>query len=176
MNTDELVHLLRRTEYVAKPARVAALSGMTRAQAVDDILSVGASPAVPDYLLTDVSGQEYQQFVFATQWWLDRMVDGTRPMQERMTMFWHGHFCSGWDKVFSMKALASQNKVFRDNAAETLYVCGRSVVGPDERHVGRAALLAVADTPHGLDVAEVSRLLRARGCHRIFVEGGGVVR
>ena len=116
MNTDELVHLLRRTEYVAKPDRVAALSGMTRAQAVDDILSVGASPAVPDYLLTDVSGQEYQQFVFATQWWLDRMVDGTRPMQERMTMFWHGHFCSGWDKVFSMKALASQNKVFRDNA------------------------------------------------------------
>ena len=86
MNTDELVHLLRRTEYVAKPDRVAALSGMTRAQAVDDILSVGASPAVPDYLLTDVSGQEYQQFVFATQWWLDRMVDGTRPMQERMTM------------------------------------------------------------------------------------------
>ena len=116
MNTDELVHLLRRTEYVAKPDRVAALSGMTRAQAVDDILSVGASPAVPDYLLTDVSGQEYQQFVFATQWWLDRMVDGTRPMQERMTLFWHGHFCSGWDKVFSMKALASQNKVFRDNA------------------------------------------------------------
>ena len=34
--------------------------------------------------------------------------------------------------------------------------------------------MAVADTPNGLDVAEVTRLLRARGCHRIFVEGGGV--
>ena len=73
-----------------------------------------------------------------------------------------------------MRRLAEHYKVFRDNRAETLYVCGRSVVAPDESHFGRATLVAVADTPNGLDVAEVTRLLRARGCHRIFVEGGGV--
>jgi diaminohydroxyphosphoribosylaminopyrimidine deaminase / 5-amino-6-(5-phosphoribosylamino)uracil reductase len=32
----------------------------------------------------------------------------------------------------------------------------------------------VDDGGAGLDVTEVLRLLRARGCHRIFVEGGGV--
>jgi diaminohydroxyphosphoribosylaminopyrimidine deaminase/5-amino-6-(5-phosphoribosylamino)uracil reductase len=73
-----------------------------------------------------------------------------------------------------MRRLGEHYKVFRDNVAETLYVCGRSVVAPDESHFGRARLVAVADTPNGLDVAEVTRLLRARGCHRIFVEGGGV--
>jgi len=73
-----------------------------------------------------------------------------------------------------MRRLGEHYKVFRDNLAETLYICGRSVVGSDESHVGRADLIAVADTPNGLDVAEVTRLLRARGCHRIFVEGGGV--
>jgi diaminohydroxyphosphoribosylaminopyrimidine deaminase / 5-amino-6-(5-phosphoribosylamino)uracil reductase len=73
-----------------------------------------------------------------------------------------------------MRRLGEQYKVFRDNRAETLYVCGRSVVASGESHFGRAALVAVADTPNGLDVAEVLRLLRARGCHRIFVEGGGV--
>lgn len=75
-----------------------------------------------------------------------------------------------------MRRLGEQYKVFRDNAAETLYVCGRSVAsgGPADSHMGRAALVAVADTPNGLDVTEVTRLLRARGCHRIFVEGGGV--
>jgi riboflavin-specific deaminase-like protein len=73
-----------------------------------------------------------------------------------------------------MRRLGEHYKVFRDNRAETLYVCGRSVVAPNESHFGRAALVAVADTPNGLDVAEVTRLLRARGCHRIFVEGGGV--
>jgi diaminohydroxyphosphoribosylaminopyrimidine deaminase / 5-amino-6-(5-phosphoribosylamino)uracil reductase len=73
-----------------------------------------------------------------------------------------------------MRRLGEHYKVFRDNRAETLYVCGRSVVAPGESHFGRAALVSVADTPNGLDVAEVQRLLRARGCHRIFVEGGGV--
>src|SRR5262249_44973875 len=73
-----------------------------------------------------------------------------------------------------MRRLGEQYKVFRDNRAETLYVCGRSVVAPGESHFGRAALVAVGDTPNGLDVAEVLGLLRARGCHRIFVEGGGV--
>jgi diaminohydroxyphosphoribosylaminopyrimidine deaminase/5-amino-6-(5-phosphoribosylamino)uracil reductase len=73
-----------------------------------------------------------------------------------------------------MRRLGEHHKVFRDNAAETLYVCGRSVVGPDETHVGRAALVAVNDTPNGLDVAAVLRLLRERGCRRVFVEGGGV--
>jgi riboflavin-specific deaminase-like protein len=73
-----------------------------------------------------------------------------------------------------MRRLSEQHKVFRDNLAETLYVCGRSVIGPGESHFGRATLVAVADTPNGLDVGEVTRLLRARGCHRIFVEGGGV--
>jgi riboflavin-specific deaminase-like protein len=75
-----------------------------------------------------------------------------------------------------MRRLGEQYKVFRDNAAETLYVCGRSVASgdPSDSHMGRAALVAVADTPNGLDVTEVTRLLRARGCHRIFVEGGGV--
>jgi diaminohydroxyphosphoribosylaminopyrimidine deaminase / 5-amino-6-(5-phosphoribosylamino)uracil reductase len=73
-----------------------------------------------------------------------------------------------------MRRLGEHYKVFRDNLAETLYVCGRSVVGADETHFGRATVVAVADTPNGLDVGEVTRLLRARGCHRIFVEGGGV--
>ena len=73
-----------------------------------------------------------------------------------------------------MRRLGEHYKVFRDNRAETLYVCGRSVVAPGDSHFGRATLVAVADTPNGLDVAEVTRLLRARGCHRIFVEGGGV--
>ena len=73
-----------------------------------------------------------------------------------------------------MRRLGEHYKVFRDNRAETLYVCGRSVVAPGESHFGRASLVSVSDTPNGLDVAEVTRLLRGRGCHRIFVEGGGV--
>lgn len=40
--------------------------------------------------------------------------------------------------------------------------------------MGRADVCGVADTPNGMDAAAVLGLLRSRGCHRIFVEGGGV--
>jgi riboflavin-specific deaminase-like protein len=70
--------------------------------------------------------------------------------------------------------LGEHYKLFNDDSAETLYVCTQSTVRPGESRVGRAQLVSVADTPNGMDVAEVLALLRARGCHRVFVEGGGV--
>jgi len=73
-----------------------------------------------------------------------------------------------------MRRLGEHHKVFHEPSAATLYVCGASTIGPGETHVGRASLVAVAETPNGLDVTAVLRLLRARGCHRVFVEGGGV--
>jgi diaminohydroxyphosphoribosylaminopyrimidine deaminase/5-amino-6-(5-phosphoribosylamino)uracil reductase len=70
--------------------------------------------------------------------------------------------------------LAEHYRVFNDDSADTLYVCGRSLERAGETHFGRATMVAVDDGAAGLDVTEVLRLLRARGCHRIFVEGGGV--
>ena len=72
------------------------------------------------------------------------------------------------------RRLESYYKVFTDDSAETLYVCTEGLVGPGETHVGLAAICTVSDVPNGMDGGAVLRLLRARGCHRIFVEGGGV--
>jgi diaminohydroxyphosphoribosylaminopyrimidine deaminase/5-amino-6-(5-phosphoribosylamino)uracil reductase len=73
------------------------------------------------------------------------------------------------------RRLGEDHRVFNDPSAETLYVCARSLTRPGERHYGRAAVVGVEDEPNsGVDVAELMRLLRARGCARVFVEGGGV--
>jgi riboflavin-specific deaminase-like protein len=64
--------------------------------------------------------------------------------------------------------------VFTDGAAPTLYCCGRSLVREDETHVGGATLAAIDTDAPGNGVRDVLRLLRERGCSRIFVEGGGV--
>jgi diaminohydroxyphosphoribosylaminopyrimidine deaminase / 5-amino-6-(5-phosphoribosylamino)uracil reductase len=72
------------------------------------------------------------------------------------------------------RRLAAHYKVFNDESAETLYVCTRALARKGETHVGRATLVALDEGPDGVDVGEVLRELRTRGCHRIFVEGGGV--
>ena len=72
------------------------------------------------------------------------------------------------------RRLAPHYRVFQDDAADTLYVCARSLTRPGEAHVGRAHVVGVDGTADGVDLAALMRLLRARGCRRVFVEGGGV--
>jgi riboflavin-specific deaminase-like protein len=73
-----------------------------------------------------------------------------------------------------MRRLGDHYRVFTDDAVETIYVCGRSLTRPEQQTYGRATLVAVDDTDGTLDAGSVLALLRDRGCHRIFVEGGGV--
>ena len=34
-----------------------------------------------------------------TSWWLTRMIYTRRPLQERMTIFWHDHYATAISKV-----------------------------------------------------------------------------
>jgi riboflavin-specific deaminase-like protein len=72
------------------------------------------------------------------------------------------------------KGLAPTYRVFTDDTGPTLYICSRSLVGPGETRLGAATIVGVDCDDASGGVAETLRLLRARGCSRIFVEGGGV--
>jgi len=50
-------------------------------------------------------------------WWLNRMLTSRFPLQEKLTLFWHGHFASGFDeKIERAFPLWQQNEMFRQNA------------------------------------------------------------
>lgn len=72
------------------------------------------------------------------------------------------------------RRLPANHRVFVDNGAPTLVVCATELVADGETRYGNAEVLAVAGNPEGLDLDEVVRALRSRGCERIFLEGGGV--
>ena len=73
------------------------------------------------------------------------------------------------------RRLTADHRVFNDDSAETLYVCAESLIRPGEREFGRAVLIGLPEGAEGrVDIASLMRLLRARGCARVFVEGGGV--
>ncbi len=46
-------------------------------------------------------------------WWLDRMLYSSRPLEEKMTLFWHGHFVSSATKVKNGHLLWQQQQLFR---------------------------------------------------------------
>lgn len=75
------------------------------------------------------------------------------------------------------RRLRADHRVFQDAEAETIYLCSRSLVGPGEDRFGCATVVGLDDHPDGPGSMNISALmaeLHARGCHRIFVEGGGV--
>jgi riboflavin-specific deaminase-like protein len=72
------------------------------------------------------------------------------------------------------RRLAQTFRVFTDHHIPTLYVCARSRMSPGETHIGDVAMIGIDDGGPGGGAAEVLRILRARGCARILVEGGGV--
>ena len=49
-------------------------------------------------------------------WWLHRMLNTPTPLVEKMTLFWHGHFATGAEKVQDAELMYTQNKLLRDNA------------------------------------------------------------
>ena len=49
-------------------------------------------------------------------WWLDRMVRTPRPLEEKLTLFWHGHFATSEEKLRDYRKIALQIKTLRAHA------------------------------------------------------------
>jgi uncharacterized protein (DUF1800 family) len=62
--------------------------------------------------------QEMQaaQILDLRHWWLKRMMNAQNPLREKMTLFWHGHFATGVQKVNNCYWMWLQNETFRRNA------------------------------------------------------------
>jgi len=143
-------HLLRRAGFGARPAELqrAVASGVQRA--VDDLVEFPAAGELPPPEdLYDPSGQlagflmsggrlnrndeqrrelfkqirmsERQSILALQQWWLNRMLNSPAPLQEKMALYFHGHFTSAAiQKGVSPLMIFNQNQLFRNNALANL--------------------------------------------------------
>jgi uncharacterized protein (DUF1800 family) len=48
-------------------------------------------------------------------WWLHRMLNSPAPIIEKMTLFWHGHFATGAEKVLDLDLMYEQNQLLRQH-------------------------------------------------------------
>jgi riboflavin-specific deaminase-like protein len=70
--------------------------------------------------------------------------------------------------------LDTHYRIFSDAETPTLYACGDEHLRPGESRFGAADILPLACVGDTSPVAQLLAALRARGCARVFVEGGGV--
>ncbi|MEL7473012.1 MAG: DUF1800 family protein, partial [Planctomycetota bacterium] len=49
-------------------------------------------------------------------WWLERMIETPKPLEEKMTLFWHGHFATSYRTIEHSYHMLRQNRMFRAHA------------------------------------------------------------
>ncbi|MBU6410646.1 MAG: DUF1800 family protein [Verrucomicrobia bacterium] len=81
-------------------------------------LSVKAAPKDQAQKLRQAENRvQFQRLQELRGWWLNRMASGPRPFQEKMVLFWHGHFATSYQKVAMVPnpsyLMWRQNELFR---------------------------------------------------------------
>lgn len=66
-------------------------------------------------LMKQARQEERQQIHQLQFWWLKRMTQTKRPLQEKMALFWHGHFATSAQKIKNASANYHLNQIFRKN-------------------------------------------------------------
>lgn len=113
-------HLLRRAGFGADPNELAMYQRMGFDTAVNHLINYqtldnSVVPARPDIVLS-YANSDYGDLANIQWWWLDMMVNTSRPLEEKMTLFWHNHFATAISKVENPYLMYVQNRFLRANA------------------------------------------------------------
>lgn len=143
-------HLLNRAGFGASPEEIREASRQSPAEVVERLVEFAAIPesfGPPEWAessdadarpnlramrrMTEEERQQHQQeerrqqverLVDLRGWWLKRMRQTPRPLQEKLTLFWHGHFATSFEKVRFTYPLYAQNETLRKHCAGNLEV------------------------------------------------------
>jgi uncharacterized protein (DUF1800 family) len=115
LDYEKAAHLYRRAGFGGSEDEINALVGMDAGEAADRFLVFKPSKAAIRGKLTQVARS-----------WLKRMIQKP-PLQEKMTLFWHGHFATSVEKVADFRPMAVQNGLFRSFAVGNFKALVRAV-------------------------------------------------
>jgi len=117
-----MAHLLRRAGFGASREELEDYAARGYDLVVEDLLDPGRFPDIEEDLL-----QRYFMPALyleppnelAAQW-IYRMINTRRPLEEKMALFWHGVFATGWDKGSHSPSSVTQIETFRRNGLSDL--------------------------------------------------------
>jgi uncharacterized protein (DUF1800 family) len=98
---DKLAHLLRRVCFGALPQDLESYGALGLAGAIERVLDYGSlnedfDTPVWDFEVQTNNGGIALRAPAVAAWWAWRMLQSRRPLEQKLTLFWHDHFgCSG---------------------------------------------------------------------------------
>ena len=107
--------LMRRAGFGAAKPELEDYLSIGYEGAVERLLDPGEPNNLPDDLVRryHVDQSELRQLDGAGSYWLYRMITTANPLEEKMALFWHGLFATGYSKLNQARALLNQIDMFR---------------------------------------------------------------
>ena len=134
VSESDVRHFLGRVGFAPSDQEVAHFVGREIDSIVDEVLNVAVTaPSAPAHLDVD---EPYLANIKTMDWWLNRMRDSQwvprtsatpSPLVEKMTLFWHGHFATEFEKVQDATLMWEQNQILRTRGLGDFEVLCREV-------------------------------------------------
>jgi uncharacterized protein (DUF1800 family) len=106
-------HLLRRAGFGATPSELEYYQSKGYEKTLDELLHPNAVDDTDLDNFIAAQNFDFTRIDDLKRWFLFRMCFSKRPLQEKMTLFWHGHFATSYRKVNNVYAMYQQNLTLR---------------------------------------------------------------
>ena len=114
-DTALMAHLLRRAGFGATPDELDQSMAKGYNAVVEELLFPGDPQNIPDDLIRRYHAEmsEARDLAGASAYWMYRMISTKCPLEEKIALFWHGLFATGYAKLNQARALLNQIDMFR---------------------------------------------------------------
>ncbi len=112
-----MAHLFRRASFGATRDELEAALARGYEATVEELLHPEAQPDVEEDLIFRyyVDMKEARQIDPGQAYWVYRMINTKRPLEEKLTLFWHALFATGFAKLNHTKVMLNQMAMLRRN-------------------------------------------------------------
>jgi hypothetical protein len=113
-----MAHLLRRAGFGSDREELERYASKSYEDVVDDLVNPEKFGEVEDEILTRYYPHLHGAIDGPATWngrWFYRMVNTERPLEEKMTLFWHGVFATGWTKSEHTPTIVDHIQMLREN-------------------------------------------------------------
>ena len=113
-----MAHLMRRAGFGATRDELEAKVSRGYESVVEDLLNPGEANTIPDDLIRRFHSDmaEMRELNSAGAYWMYRMVTTDNPLEEKLALFWHSLFATGYSKLNQARSLMNQIETFRRHA------------------------------------------------------------
>ena len=114
-DTTLMAHLMRRAGFGATRDELERYLKLGYDGAVEDLLNPSAADHMPDDIIRryHVEQSELRDLAASAAYWMYRMISTQSPLEEKITLFWHGLFATGYSKLNQARSQLNQVEMFR---------------------------------------------------------------